>query len=86
MSEDYESKSFRNREEVMASETAGCYYCLAIFKPGEITEFADNGETALCPRCGIDSVYGSKSGRAVTKEELVRLSRYWFKELYGKGE
>lgn len=51
--------SFANREAVLASERAGCFSCLASFAIAQIDEWADErcgGQTALCPRCGIDAV------------------------------
>ena len=56
--------------------------CLATFAPGEIQEWTDRvgavGQTALCPRCGIDSVIGSKSGFDLTPEFLTRMKAFWF--------
>lgn len=36
--------------------TCGCYYCLEIVNGTDITETCDNGLTAICPKCGIDSL------------------------------
>ena len=66
-----------HREEVVRSETCGCFYCLAIFKPVEVAEWVE-GVTALCPRCGIDTVLGSASGLPITREFLSRMQTYWF--------
>jgi len=47
------------------TEVCGCFYCLERFTPNEIEEWIDdeNGEkalaTALCPKCGMDSVLGN---------------------------
>ena len=78
----------RHRTEVAASDTCGCFYCLAIFRPAEIDIWlpddpdADDApapdDTALCPRCGIDAVIGSRSGYAITVEFLTRMKEYWF--------
>jgi hypothetical protein len=58
--------SIHHREEVLSSDPCGCFYCLAVFPPSEILEWVDEiesiGQTALCPKCGIDSVIGSNSG------------------------
>lgn len=62
-----------HRALLAQSERAGCFYCLAVFAPAEIKEWIDEphtaagpsggvsaeGVTALCPRCGIDSVLPS---------------------------
>jgi hypothetical protein len=82
--------SIRHRAELEASESCGCFFCLAIFPPAEITEWIDAprgtpaeleealGQTALCPRCGIDSVIGSASGYPITAEFLRRMEAHWF--------
>ena len=71
-----------HREEVIRSETCGCFYCLSIFQPNEIKEWIDRGEgigqTAMCPKCGIDSVIGSSSSFPITKEFLEKMHSYWF--------
>lgn len=74
--------SIRHRNEVLASSLCGCFYCGAIFPPSEISDWTDAwegaGQTALCPRCGIDSVIGSESGYPVTSEFLAAMQAHWF--------
>ena len=55
--------SSNHRDAVSKAERCGCFHCCADFAPGEITEWIDpasddmqEGTTALCPKCGIDSV------------------------------
>lgn len=67
-----------HRAEVLASESCACFFCLRSFVPGEITEWVDDGETALCPRCGIDAVLGSASGHPLTPELLRAMHAAWF--------
>ena len=75
-------KSSNHRAEVLASEVCGCFYCKRTYPPSEITEWTDVvdgiGTTALCPRCGIDSVIGSASGVAITADFLRQMRRRWF--------
>lgn len=81
--------AFSNHRELLRSDTAGCFYCLSFFNPheedllyigeDELPEDGDRADdpvngTALCPRCGIDSVLGSASGYPMTRE--------FFKELH----
>jgi hypothetical protein len=72
-----------NRSEVLGSEFCGCFYCLAIFPPSEIVFWIDKREapqqTALCPKCGIDSVIGSASGYPITADFLERMYERWFR-------
>jgi hypothetical protein len=79
-----------HRTEVLASQTCGCFFCLATFAPSAITDWVDwpegtpedreleLGKTALCPRCGIDSVIGSASGFPITLEFLSQMEIRWF--------
>jgi hypothetical protein len=74
-----------HREEILHSERCGCFYCLAIFPPSEIEDWvaepegiSSSGHSALCPRCGIDSVIGCSSGYPITMEFLTRMKEYWF--------
>jgi hypothetical protein len=68
----------RHRSEIERSERCGCFYCLQSFLPGEIEEWTDDDTTAMCPRCGIDSVIGSASGFSLSQEFLRRMHHYWF--------
>lgn len=70
--------SSNHREELVASEVCGCFYCLGTFSPDRIVDWVDGNTTALCPLCGIDSVLGSASGFAISDEFLGRMKAYWF--------
>jgi hypothetical protein len=82
--------SSRHRSEIEGSSLSGCFYCLATFPPTEITEWTDwpdgtpdgeedrFGQTALCPRCAIDSVPGSAAGYPLTPNFLEAMNVRWF--------
>jgi hypothetical protein len=76
--------SSNHRREILISELCGCFYCKATFAPSEIEEWVDEdksniGQTALCPKCGIDSVIGSKSEFPINdKRFLKEMHKYWF--------
>ena len=77
------ARSIRHRAEIEASATCGCFHCKKTFAPSEIEEWTDTKnpapeQTALCPRCGIDSVIGDKSGFALTSEFLTEMNEAWF--------
>lgn len=72
-----------HRKQVLQSKLCGCFYCLEIFSPREIEEWIDNdeagiGQTALCPKCGVDSIIGSEAGFPLTREFLQVMHDYWF--------
>jgi hypothetical protein len=72
-----------HRPRILASTLCGCFYCRKFFEPREIedwTDFDDKGVgmTALCPRCGIDSVLRSISGFPLTESFLGQMNNRWF--------
>lgn len=91
-------RSILHRSEVERSDLCGCFYCLATFTPGEITDWTDwpdgtpegeedrYGRTALCPRCGIDSVIGSAAGYPLLPEFLGAMNVRWFQTFGGLPE
>ncbi len=34
----------------------GCFHCLQVFEATEVIDWVDDGETPLCPLCGVDAV------------------------------
>lgn len=70
--------SIRHRQEILDSYVCGCFYCQAMFVPAEIARWCDEGQTALCPECGIDSVIGAASGLRVDPDFLQRMHDRWF--------
>jgi hypothetical protein len=70
--------AMHNRAQVLRSSSCGCFYCLETYAPSEIGEWCDEGKTALCPRCSVDSVLGSDSGIPLTREFLSEMKDHWF--------
>jgi len=71
--------SINNRSALMGDTLCGCFYCMKLFRPLEITEWIeDPGGTALCPYCGIDSIIGESSKYPITKEFLSKMNQHWF--------
>ena len=76
--------SLNHRHEVVRSDLCGCFYCRQTFVPEAIKEWIDErsgrGTTALCPKCGIDSVIGSASGYPIDADFLGRMHDRWFSD------
>lgn len=71
--------SAHHREMLEKDSKCGCFYCLSIFSPGQISEWIeDRGETACCPYCFMDSVIGESSGYPITKDFLAKMNKHWF--------
>lgn len=71
------SKSRRNRSSLARSAICGCFYCLNEYPFQRISEWTDDGETAICPCCGVDAVLGFSSPSA--DHGLLRdMHKHWF--------
>jgi hypothetical protein len=77
-----ERHSLDNKEELLAGDQCGCYFCVRVFNPSEITEWLVNQETqaqtAFCPHCGIDALLGVRSGYPLTRDFLAAMRSHWF--------
>jgi hypothetical protein len=73
--------AINNKKDIDKSDTCGCFYCKKIFYSGDITEWTDEGQTAICPHCGVDSVICNKKNYEVTLEDLNVLNKYYFPEI-----
>jgi len=71
--------SMRNKEALKKSRKCSCYYCGKTYSPKQIKEYCDKGQTAICPKCGIDSVIGDSQGK-ITKELLEAGYDHWFND------
>jgi hypothetical protein len=68
-----------HRQAVLASTTCGCFYCQKTFASSEVEDWVDDEEgTALCPRCGIDSVIPESETYKLTPDLLRDMNEYWF--------
>lgn len=69
--------SQHNKAEVEVSTKCACFFCRAVFDPKAIIIYSE-GDTAICPNCGIDAVIGDKTGFDLSEEFLIAMFRRWF--------
>ena len=76
----YHSHTIRNRKEIDQSEYCHCISCIKSYPSPIVKDFIKDGdgETALCPYCGIDSVIGDFCGLVINQEILTALNNRWF--------
>jgi hypothetical protein len=74
-----------NERELSRSDTCGCFFCFATFSALEIKDWAEAGReydehnrTAICPKCGVDSVLGSASNFPLSTDFLKAMHRRFF--------
>lgn len=70
--------SIYNKPSIMKSKICGCFYCGKIHPATSIRSFIDNGTTALCPHCGIDSVIADADWKDLTREFLEKMHIRFF--------
>ena len=70
-----------HRQEIQQSGLCGCFYCEETFTPETIKEWIDDEQTALCPRCGIDSVLGDRANKLATDRAFLhQMHQFWFEK------
>lgn len=65
-----------HRAEITESADCGCFSCFRRFGVAEIRSWIDKNQTALCPRCGLDSVIGAAAGYALDDRFLRNLNLF----------
>ena len=77
--EEAHDSSSNHREQLEAGISYGCFYCISIFyKSTPIKEWVDKNTTALCPKCGIDSILPKSQSYPLTSHFLSAMHDYWF--------
>lgn len=75
--------AMRNRQMLELARLVGCYYCCQIYSPSEVTEFTDEGQTCICPKCHVDAVVGDSQGIELSEASLRKAHAYWFSTTKG---
>lgn len=72
--------SFGNEQLLGQSAQAGCFQCLNVFPAAEVSSWVPDKpvRTAVCPRCGIDSVLGDSMGMDISSHLLEALHNRYF--------
>ncbi len=71
----YKESAF-HKDAILESEMCVCFFCVAKLAPNKILDWIDDGQTAICPRCGIDSVLPYED--SLTMEFLQKMNDHYF--------
>ncbi len=69
-------QSSYNYDLLKETQHGRCFYCLAKFEFVDIEHWTDKSQTAICPKCGIDSVLPG----SFEDEKLILMHHDWFCE------
>lgn len=64
-----------HHERANPEAVCGCHNCGRIFRFKDIEDFWDEGETPVCPGCGMDTVVMETADMQVTPERLFAMRR-----------
>ena len=71
--------SIYSSSEIADADVCGYYSCVSTFQSKSVEQWRDYGQTALCPRCGVDAVLPGVSDT----QELDDLHKKWFADSNG---
>lgn len=72
--------AIKNKSLIDLSNKIGCFHCLKMVDKDQIKDFTDNGQTAICPLCSVDSLVGDACGVAINNETLLQANNFWYKK------
>ena len=64
-------------KDIASSQKCGCFFCIRIFDSSEVSDYLPNDGNAICPYCGVDSVFPD-SKIEITPELLKYMYKIWF--------
>ena len=67
-----------NRNNIMLADKCYCFHCKMAMDHEEIVDYIDNGQTALCPKCGIDAIIPDSIDESLDDEIIAQMHEYWF--------
>lgn len=68
------SRYSRHNSIHLESGECGCYFCLRTFAVDEIEDWKDEGLTALCPHCDMDTILPG----VIDEDTLIEMCKRWF--------
>lgn len=70
--------SSHNRNLIMLANRCYCFHCKTALDRHEIKEYADDGQTAICPKCGIDAIIPDSIEDSIDEKTISEMQEYWF--------
>lgn len=70
--------SSNNRQTIAISDRCYCFHCKASMDHSEITDFLEDGQTAICPHCGVDAILPDYIDENINEDVVSQMHDYWF--------
>lgn len=70
-----------NKSLILSQEQAACFHCKQFIKSEDISEYWDQGKTAVCPKCGVDALIPKIiDSIQISKSTLESMCKFYFDE------
>jgi len=66
---------YSDHEPIAPENQCGCTNCQRLFSYSQIADFWDDGETPVCPYCGLDTVVISTPEMIVDAQRLFAMRK-----------
>ena len=70
--------TLKNKSLIEKSKICYCYHCKNKILVEDIVDYLDEGETAVCPKCNVDSLIPDCIDEEITDKVIDDMNRYWF--------
>lgn len=67
-----------NKNLVAKAEQCHCFRCGTTVESRKVEQYADEGQTALCPNCGVAALLPDSIEEALDERILSEMHEYWF--------
>lgn len=73
---------FENNDKITRVKRYGCYYCGKVYSRDKypIEQWVDDGQTAVCPKCGVNAVIPEIYDMNLTNRQMGQLKE----QIFGK--
>lgn len=70
--------SSHNKSQIAAANTCYCFYCKRRISKDDIKDYTDDGQTAICPACGVDAIIPDSIEEPLDDAVISEMNEYWF--------
>ena len=70
--------SSHNRDFITTANKCYCFYCKAIVDRYKRNDYTDDGQTALCPKCGMGALLPDSIEESLDEQLVSEMNEYWF--------
>ena len=70
--------SSNNKTLIEKSEKCHCFHCKSVMESKDVTQYADDGQTAMCPACKHTSIIPDSIDDVLDENIIDEMNKYWF--------